>query len=102
MPEPITIGTIIGGILSIAMIGINSALSIMQHFGYPPFALFMIAMLYYDIQQNWIGGAITTITDFFFHFRITSFVLFMFVIFTLIVWVFWKVRQFHASGAYSR
>ena len=102
MPEPITIGTILGGAAWVALTAINTVLSTMQHFGYPPFALFMIAMLYFDINSNWVGGTISLVTDYFFHLRITSFFLFMLVIITLIVWFFWKVRQFHASGAYSR
>lgn len=98
----ITISAILGGASWVAVTALNTVFSTMQHFGYPPFALFMIALLYFDINNNWIGGTISLITDLFFNLKITSFILFMFIIITLIIWFFWKVRQFHSSGAYSR
>lgn len=90
--------TTVGGVISTVL---NAILSTISHFGYPPLALFMIALFFLDSESNIIGGAISAVTSHFYGFTISSFFLFMFVIATLLIWFMYKARQFHGMSAYG-
>jgi len=93
MVEVITLGSIIGVIGTILMALANTVFETIKHFGFLPLALFLAGLLYID-SGNVVGTLVSLGSNAFFGLIVTSSTLFMFMVATIIVWLFVKTKSY--------